>query len=408
LLTRSQFDYVSQVCIALTNAIAKLGDVMLGADKAEAERLIEDVGLTEEERRLLPYDTGYKAISAHSRLDSFLSTDPDGMTMHFVEYNAESPAGATYEDGLAELFTTFPVMQAFNRKYPTSHIDVKGKLLAMLLKNYREYLGTRPQRTPNIAIVDWENLPTRTEFENLQELFTNNGVSSIIVDPRELDYSNGRLRKGDFEVDLILKRVLSSELIEHKDECKAVFQAYEEGTVCMVNSFRCKIFHKKMIFGLLTDERNQQYFNRQEIEFIERHIPWTRRVRQGETTYKGDKVDLSTFVMQNKDRLVLKPNDEYGGKGISIGWESDEATWKQAYEAAQTEPFVVQEKVRVAKELYPVVANDSISLAELSVDCDPYIFDGAVAGLLTRLSAAALLNVTAGTGSTVPTFIIEK
>jgi hypothetical protein len=38
---------------------------------------------------------------------------------------------------------------------------------------------------------------------------------------------------------------------------------------------------------------------------------------------------------------------------------------------------------------------------------DPYLFDGRAAGCLTRLSAAALLNVTAGAGSIVPTFVLD-
>jgi hypothetical protein len=287
LLTRRQFDYVRTVCLAITSAIGKLGDIMTGSDKEEANRLLEDVGLTEEERRLLPFDTGYRLISAHSRLDSFFSADSDDMTLHFVEYNAESPAGATYEDGLADLFTTLPVMQKFTEKYPVSHLRVKEKLIDMLLRNYQEYLGTRPHKVPNIAIVDWDGVPTRTEFELFEELFKQRGIPVIICDPRELDYSSGRLRKGDFEIDLLFKRVLGSELIERKDECLPVFKAYEDGAVCMINSFRCKIFHKKMIFGLLSDDANRKYFTAQELETIGRHIPWTRRVREGGTTYKG-------------------------------------------------------------------------------------------------------------------------
>ena len=43
------------------------------------------------------------------------------------------------------------------------------------------------------------------------------------------------------------------------------------------------------------------------------------------------------------------------------------------------------------------------------LDTDPYIWYGAyMSGCLTRISTAALLNVTAGGGSTVPTFVIEK
>ena len=42
----------------------------------------------------------------------------------------------------------------------------------------------------------------------------------------------------------------------------------------------------------------------------------------------------------------------------------------------------------------------------LSVDLDPFVFFGEIEGLLTRLSATALCNVTAGGGG-VPTFILD-
>ncbi len=406
--TRQQFDYVREVCMSLVAAIDRLGEVIMSQDEAQvAERnqMIEDLALTPEEIRLLKFDTGYKAISAHSRLDSFMSSAHG--TLHFVEYNAESPAGSAYEDGLGDLFETLPVMQEFAKRFRLSRYRVKEKLLDMLLYNYREYLGTRPYAAPSIAIVDWPDVPTTTEFELLQEFFAENGVKAIIVDPRDLEYSGGKLRHGDFEIDLLFKRVLGSELLQKADEVRPIIQAYEDGAVCMINSFRCKIYHKKMIFGLLTDDKNAGYFTEEQLGFIARHIPWTRRVRAGQTTYQGQTIDLEQFVMQNRDRLVLKPNDEYGGKGITIGWESSEAEWAAAWQAALLDPFVVQEKVNVAKEPFPTINEDMVIFAERSVDCDPYIFKGEVAGLLTRLSAEALLNVTAGAGSVVPTFIIE-
>ena len=47
------------------------------------------------------------------------------------------------------------------------------------------------------------------------------------------------------------------------------------------------------------------------------------------------------------------------------------------------------------------------SLWQRLVDSDPFLFGTDVAGCLTRLSTVTLLNVTAGGGSTVPTFLIE-
>jgi uncharacterized circularly permuted ATP-grasp superfamily protein len=406
--TRKQLDYVQGVCMALTAAMDQLGNVIMSEDPtqaAERDRLIQDLALIPEEIRLLKYDTGYKALSAHSRLDSFLS--PEDGTLHFVEYNAESPAGSAYEEGLGDLFETLPVMQEFSKRYNVTRDLLKGKLLDMLLNYYREFLGDRPFHNPNIAIIDWPGVPTLTEFQLLQDYFATRGVQAVIAEPNKLDYRDGKLWAGDFRVDLVFKRVLASELLQRESEVMPLIHAYEDGAICMINSFRCKIYHKKMIFGLLTDEANARYFNDEQRGYIARHIPWTRRVRAGQTTYKGQEIDLETFVMENRDRLVLKPNDEYGGKGITIGWESDAAGWKAAWDTALQDPYVVQEKVVVGKEPYPTIQDDMIIFAERSVDCDPYIFEGKVAGTLTRLSAAALLNVTAGTGTTVPTFIIE-
>jgi hypothetical protein len=43
------------------------------------------------------------------------------------------------------------------------------------------------------------------------------------------------------------------------------------------------------------------------------------------------------------------------------------------------------------------------------LDTAPYAFDGSVVdGVLTRLSTAMLLNVTAGGGSTVPTLVVDR
>ena len=42
------------------------------------------------------------------------------------------------------------------------------------------------------------------------------------------------------------------------------------------------------------------------------------------------------------------------------------------------------------------------------LDTNPYVaFGEAMDGCLTRISAEALVNVTAGGGSTVPTFVVE-
>jgi hypothetical protein len=53
------------------------------------------------------------------------------------------------------------------------------------------------------------------------------------------------------------------------------------------------------------------------------------------------------------------------------------------------------------------VSLDGVEFLDLAMDMDPYVFDGRPSGCLTRLSSSALLNVTAGAGSVVPTYVVE-
>jgi uncharacterized circularly permuted ATP-grasp superfamily protein len=175
----------------------------------------------------------------------------------------------------------------------------------------------------------------------------------------------------------------------------------------VVNSFRSKLLHKKMIFALLSDERYAHHFSDAERAAIERHIPWTRQVVDGRSTHRGQPIDLVQFVLEKREGLVLKPNDEYGGKGVVVGWESAPAEWEAAVSEALTEPHVVQERVQSQADQFPVWRDGRLEWQELTADLDPFLFHTEVGGVLTRLSAAALLNVTAGTGSLAPTFLVE-
>jgi uncharacterized circularly permuted ATP-grasp superfamily protein len=176
--------------------------------------------------------------------------------------------------------------------------------------------------------------------------------------------------------------------------------------VTVVNSLRAKLLHKKMSLALLSDDRYARLYTPEQRRAIAKHVPWTRKVREGHTTYGGKVIDLTDFVLRNRERLVLKPNDEYGGKGVVLGWTVDRHEWEQTLIGALTTSFVVQEKVAVPREPFPVLL-DRVHFLDLSVDCDPYLFWGRVGGVLTRLSSSALLNVTAGAGSVVPTYVVE-
>jgi uncharacterized circularly permuted ATP-grasp superfamily protein len=177
----------------------------------------------------------------------------------------------------------------------------------------------------------------------------------------------------------------------------------------MVNPFRCKLLHKKASLAVLSDEDNARLFSPQQRQAIESYIPWTRNVTERRTRFHAEEIDLVPFLSDHKDRFVLKPNDEYGGKGIVLGWEAAQSQWDEALAVALTEPYVVQERVPIPSEPYPSLVEGRVEIFDRLVDTNPYIWYGQyVSGSLTRLSTAELMNVTAGGGSTAPTFVIER
>ena len=367
LLTTEQYGYLGRVCSIVAVAARQVVQYMLN-DRATRALM----AFTPGEDALLAIDSGYAEPSASSRLDSFF--DNETGTLQFVEYNAESPAGMAYEDVLAGVFLSLPVMQEFSRRYHVIQRPSSPHMLTTLLDVFREW-GRASE--PRIAIVDWKGLPTYREFVLFQDYFASQGVESIICSPEDLAYRAGTLYASGWPVNLIYKRVLTSEFLERFGQTAALEhplgQAYCDGAICLVNSFRAKPLHKKMLFGLLSDPAimDAAGIDGETQSILLRHIPWTRRVRAERTTYDGQEVDLLDFVRDHQDRLLLKPNDAYGGKGISIGWETDREDWSRAISAALETPFVVQERVHIAYEDYPSYVGGRLNVSRRLGDTDP-------------------------------------
>jgi len=251
-------------------------------------------------------------------------------------------------------------------------------------------------------------VPTYSEFELLRDAFTAAGVPTIVCDPRDLEYSRAGLHAGGTRIDLVYRRVLINDIVARPDECRALLQAYEARAVCVANTLRCKIPHKKAFFAVLTGERYAGMFSDAERSLIRRHVPWTALVEETRVERDGRSVDLVPYLRANREAFVIKPNDEYGGTGVTLGWESSAGDWDRALERALAERargWVAQEKIAVRREPFPICEGAGVAMRDMLVDFAPYVFRGRLAGFLTRLSATGLANVTSG-GGQVPAFAV--
>ena len=399
-LTPEQYRFLRDRCALILSAFRKSYERAL-----QDPEFLSHFRLNRWEEELVQHDPGFRDPSPVSRLDAFFVHERGGL--RFTEYNAETPAGAAYGDLLSEVFLALPIMREFLHHYEVRPLPARHQVMHALLNAYQEWSGRRD--LPRIAIVDWEEVPTYSEFLVTVDYLRAHGLECVIADPREVEYSDGRLVAAGLPVDVVYKRVLINELVDREGMDHAIVRAVRDNAVCMVNPFRCKILHKKASLAVLSDERNAHLFDAEELGAIAEHIPWTRVVEERKTVLEGRTVDLLPFIREHRDRFVLKPNDEYGGKGILLGWEVDDAAWAEGLRAALTEPYIVQERIALPSEPYPTFVDGRVHVSNRMLDTAPFVFHGDyVDGCLTRLSTDPLLNVTAGGGSTVPTYLVEK
>ena len=385
---RSNYEKIKKAGEILHQAFERMTEAAL-----QNPEILAEINLTEKEERMARINPRYQSLCASSRLDTFLC----GEDFKFLEYNAETPAGVGDQISFEKVFADVPEVQNFLAENNHWRPQPYFKLLESLDLSYRETGGKKEK--PNIAIVDWEGVSTFAEFEILRDFWNAQGYQTIIANPFEFEYDGRILRVGNFEVDIFYKRVIIHEFLEHFDETHPLAKAYIDGNVCMANNFRVKIPHKKTSFAILSDEKYASIFTNEQLEMINKHIPWTRRVREGKTTYQGKEIDLLQLLRCERENFTLKPHDDYGGHGISLGWETTESEWDRALENALEHCFVAQEKVAVEKVKMPAF-NDEASLELLNIDFDPFLFRGKVHGGMVRLSSKSLVNVTQGGGET--------
>lgn len=398
LVTRKQFDGLVIGGQLLASAVDKIRQLAM-ADPT----LMARMDLLPAERMLAAVNPGYK----HFAVTGLLDTAIENGHMRFSDYSAATPVGVHYSEVLGDVFFETGPAKEFRKRHKLTKLGGVRFLQAALLKAYKEFGG---KKAPQVAILEmkhqFETLESR-EYHLLAESFTTHGVPTIVASPEQLEYKNGILRKGEFVIDIVYRRMKTREFVVQFDPNNhPLVRAYREGAVCLVNSFRSDMAQKKAIFDLLTDESVLAHFPVAERKAIRSLIPTTRVVSERKVAWDGVKeVDLPQYILDKRERLVLRPNDDTEERQTFVGAEMTAVTWERAIRTALRSPYVAQENVKVPTSMFPVYSYGSVSLKAMRVDVQPHVYLGKVQ------SASSWLTPAAGTFSTVtgltPTYILE-
>ena len=395
-VTERRYELVRRDATLALSAIERLHRALMADGNLRAE-----LYLTPDEERLISIAPGFGAPDGSGRLEA--SFDSSG-EFHFVEYNAAPPGGMLYGDALSEIFMEMDVVREFARRRPLRRIEIRPCVLDTLLCCYREWGG---RDRPHIAIVASKESPAQTELEICREYFESRGYPTIIADPNELEYRGGWLRVGDMRISLVYKRVAADELLCAGGYGHPLIRATQDRAVCAVNSFRAQMLMKKALFALLDDPQYESLFTGDEVEALRRRVPWTRVLREGFTTYRDQRIDLIDFVASRREDMILKPNDDHGGRGVALGWQFNDEEWSRAVNDTLGASFIVQERVEALQEPFPTLSGGQITFEDRHVDFAPYTWLGDnVEGAGVNLSAPTSSNASACGSSTTPMLIL--
>lgn len=396
-ITRKQYDHMVTASESLTSAIDRVKRLALATPQ-----LLSRMSLLPAEKMLAQIDPGYSYLAVTSLLDTHMQNGH----LHFNQYSAETPSGVAYGELLADLFYEAAPVKEFRKKHTLVKVGGTKFLLAAILRAYKEYGG---KKKPNIAILEFRQPFANFEsgeYQLLAQLFRKQGYNTEVISLEQLEYKNGMLRRGDFEIDLVYRRVRIAEFLVRFDLNHALLRAYRERNVCLVNNFRGEVAQKKAIFDLLTDETVTANFPLIERKAIREYIPWTRVVGHAKSSFHGKPIDLPEFVMSNRERLILRPNDQTSDLPEVRGWEVDDARWDRALRRATANAYVVQERVESVHAPFPVRTYAGLEYRDMNIEVHPHSFLGKVHGCTTWLSTPSASGFSTASGL-APTFVLE-
>ncbi len=397
----------NEVTSTLIGSLNKIGDLYFKEGLFKEQIRLE--GRTAD---LAALDYGYPGHQIINRLDVFFI--PETGELKLLEYNCGDPSGMGWHDQMLEMFLDLPVMKELDKMYGLQVDWLVKSHFKTFFKKYREWCGRKgiePEEKPNISFVCKRDSTVLGDFLAFVDYYNEMGFATKFGDPRDFDYDGKTLTLDGEQIHLIYRDAIDDVILDpYWDGSQQLVQALRDNAVCFINPVSSASGDWKAILEIMSDAQYEKYFTPEENACNAAHIPWTRTLAEKKTEYRHEEVDLVEFTRSNKDLLVLKPNDGYGGFGVLVGKTSTQAEWDALIDKAFNENinYTVQDCANIPVDEFPVVEEGEFKGFEgKNVNINLWSHDGVFAGAFVRAAAGSVINVHQG-GGMVPVFFVSK
>lgn len=320
---------------------------------------------------------------------------------YVLEDNIRCPSGVSYVIGNRQA-VKHALFGVFNQYKTHTVVDYGANLLETME-------SVKPSGVDNpVCVVITPGVYNSAYYEHS---FLAKQMGVVLVEGRDLiienDFVYMRTIYGLEKVDVIYRRIddlYIDPLVFNPDSLLGVpglFSVYKKGNVTLVNAPGTGVADDKAIYTYMP-------------EIIKYYLDEDPILNNVETYHCSRKKELS-YVLENIDKLVIKPVDESGGYGISIGNKLTKEEIEQVKETIKADPRKYIAQPIMSLSTHPTYVNETGSFESRHVDLRTFTLlgkdkDYVLKGGLSRVALKKgnlVVNSSQGGGSK-DTWVLKK
>jgi hypothetical protein len=330
----------------LRSALISLPDRLFDGD---LEAFARALGMNDDQVRCVLRGRG-TSVTRLARSD--LYADAGGFRL--LEYNMGSAIAGSDAVHINRALLNDPRMKEFAAEHDLDYVDT----MRAHLDTIRLECGIEPDARPVIVITDWpESYESLAPYMRaVAEHWSTLGMDAHACHIGELEARDGGIWLGERRVDIVNRLFMLEDVASAPDAVALmdpVLDAADRGEVKIFTPMDAELYGCKAALAMLSDETNRHLFTPEELAALDRILPWTRTVREGEVTLEdGSRVDLLAHAVEHRHDLVLKATLAHGGKAVLLGWQEGLTSeeWAARLRDAVDGPYVLQRRIHPVPE----------------------------------------------------------
>jgi len=347
----------------------------------ENEKYRQYFPFAKELEELILTSRGYDCELPIARFDIFFNEDD--WSFKFCEINTDGSSAMLEDYVLNKAIDKNITHQKMKEQYQFKTFELFDSWVKAFMEIYDTY--DKKVEKPYVAIVDFLEHCSITEFEEFKKRFEVAGYKVEICEITQLKYRDGVLYSPKGEViDVVYRRAVTSDIMKHYDKVQDFVMAVKEQKVCIIGAFCTQIIHNKWLFKILHEEATQNILNEKERTFVKEHIPATNLM--------DSKYCSLDEVKEKKDSFIIKPLDSYASQGVFAGIDYPPKKWEEIVDKHANQDYIYQEYCPPYRTANIYLVEDNPVWKQYTNMSGIFVYNGAMAGVYSRLSDGGIIS----------------